>query len=208
MELLVPFDPVEPNSRLAPVCSPAERRSFARAMAQDVVEAVSAAGHTPRLVTTAPTEFDCRETVDDRSLTRAVNARLAGHEPSPADPLGVVMADLPLVGPETVRRLTAGDEDVRIAPGLGGGTNALVVRHPAFRVDYHGASCLDHEQIAREVGATAGWIDSRRLATDIDEPQDLTEVLLHGEGAARAWLTDHGFEIDVGDGRVSVTRCE
>ena len=96
--------------------------------------------------------------------------------------------------------------DVVIAPGRGGGTNALVVRHPNFRVDYHGASYLDHLTAARSVGASVTEFDSHRLATDVDEPDDLAEVLVHADGRARNWLVDAGFVLSVTDGRVSVRR--
>ena len=33
-------------------------------------------------------------------------------------------------------------------------------------------------------------VDSMRLSTDVDEPADLVEVLLHGEGQAVTWLRE------------------
>ena len=240
MEIIVPYDAARPKTRLSPVLSADERRAFADAMLADVVRTVREAGHTPHVLTTAPVGHDTgntsvasesaaatdtlptdvRTTVDDGPLTEAVNTHLAASEPSVEHPLAVVMADLPLVTPETVEQLVssasrsehAETDDrptppgVTIAPGLGGGTNALVVRDDAFRVDYHGASCRDHARVAREIGAGLRTVDSRRLATDVDEPADLAEVLLHADGRARAWLTDAGFRLATGDGRVTVER--
>lgn len=211
MEVVVPFDPAEPCTRLASVLAADERRAFAERMARDVVGAIREAGHSPHVLSTEPTATDWPETADDRSLTAAVNARLAAHDPSPARPLAVVMADLPLVTANTIDRLVAagrGTASVTVAPGLGGGTNALVVRHPEFRVDYHGASCQDHDRAARTIGAAVHTVDSRRLATDVDEPGDLAEVLLHAEGTAREWLVDRGFELQTGAGRVTAARPE
>ncbi|MFC5367425.1 2-phospho-L-lactate guanylyltransferase [Salinirubrum litoreum] len=168
-------------------------------------------------------------TVDDRPLTTAVNgvfeetltataddprtatANETAHESATdrregADAVAVVMADLALATPESLERLFGAESEVVAVPGRGGGTNALVVRHPDFRVDYHGASIRDHRRIAREVGAEYAEVDSMRLATDVDEPADLAELLLHGEGRATDWLRDAGFEVDVTDGRVGVTR--
>ena len=168
--------------------------------------------------------------VDDRPLTDAVNAALERHghaaagptaEPRTAsssrDGVAVVMADLALATPGALARLFEPDRDgdrsdeppadVTIAPGRGGGTNALVVRQPAFRVDYHGASYLDHRRAAERLDATARVVDSYRLAVDVDEPADLAEVLLHGSGAAEAWLRDAGFTLDTADGRVTATRA-
>ncbi|WP_435062638.1 2-phospho-L-lactate guanylyltransferase [Halobaculum sp. EA56] len=215
VDALVPFSPDRPKTRLSDTLDPAERREFAGAMLTDVLAALRAAGFAPRLLTTEATGRDVPETVDDRPLTPAVNAALDAHGPGPGSPLAVVMADLALATPRALARLRgdgeagtdAGDPaDVAIAPGRGGGTNALLVRHPAFRVDYHGASYLDHLRVARRIGASVREVDSRRLATDVDEREDLVEVLLAGDGAARDWLVDAGFRLEAGDGRVSFDR--
>jgi 2-phospho-L-lactate guanylyltransferase len=116
------------------------------------------------------------------------------------------MADLALSRPTDLRRLFDAEGDVVAVPGLGGGTNALVVRHPEFRVDYHGASFRDHREIAAEVGAEFHVLDSHRLATDVDERSDLVELLIHGTGEAANWLDAAGFVLAETDGRVDVRR--
>ena len=206
MRCLVPVAVDSPKSRLAAVLSPSERQAFARVMLADVLATLSAAGCQPTVLATDPIDDDritnrATVTVDDRPLTPAINARLEDGKPTL-----IVMADLPLIEPADIRWLTDSDADVTIAPGLGGGTNALAIREPSFRVDYHGASYLDHCRAADEVGATIETIDSRRLATDVDEPADLAEILIHGEGRAVEWLTEIGFELDTTGGRVGVTR--
>jgi len=181
-----------------------------------------------------PGSLDPPVIVDDRPLTDAVNAALEqgniADDSTTAtdttsdfafpwdDGVAVVMADLALVTPDALAQLFAPDPDcnrleeespadVTIAPGRGGGTNALVVRQPAFRVDYHGASYLDHRRAAERLDATVNTVDSYRLAVDIDEPTDLAEVLIHGSGAATAWLRDAGFTLETADGRVTATRA-
>ena len=211
MRVVIPYTDRDPKSRLAPVLSESERRKFARAMLGDAVDTVRNAGHDPELLVPAPIDDDAigpddvPTTVDDRALTPAVDAVLdrIGDEVSE---LGIVMADLPLATATALHRLVAVGSDVAVAPGRGGGTNALVVRDPAFPVDYHGASYRDHREAATAAGLSVGVVDSMRLATDIDEPADLAEVLLHGDGRAREWLVDTGFELDVSDGRVGVHR--
>ena len=205
IDALVPFAPDRPKTRLSDVLTPAERREFAGAMLTDVLAALAAAGFSVELLATEATGRDVPETVDERPLTAAVNAAIDDREPAPESPLAVVMADLALATPRALSRLRASGEVV-LAAGLGGGTNGLLTRHPEFRVDYHGASYLDHLRAARAVGASVREVDSRLLATDVDEPGDLAEVLVHGDGAARDWLRDAGFELETGDGRVSVVR--
>jgi 2-phospho-L-lactate guanylyltransferase len=204
MRVVVPFAAERPKTRLAAVLDPEERRTFARAMLADVLATVRAAGHDPELLATGHVGVDAPVTVDDRPLTEAVNGLLAATD----DPVAIVMADLGLATPPSIRRLCETAGDVVVAPGRGGGTNALVVRHPGFRVDYHGVSYLDHRRTAREVGAEVSVVDSMRLATDVDEPADLAELLIHGEGRAREWLREAGFDLDVSEGRVSVERVD
>jgi len=202
MRVVVPFAAETPKTRLSAVLDPEERRAFARVMLKDVLAALRAAGADPEVLATAGIDVDAPVVVDDRPLTEAVNAVLAGT----AEDVAVAMADLALVTPVTVERLLDADGDVVVAPGRGGGTNALVVRHPEFRVDYHGASYLDHLRAAEEVGAEVAVVDSHRLATDVDEPADLAELLIHAEGEASDWLESAGFELVVEGGRVAAER--
>ena len=216
MEVIVPFSTDRPKSRLSDALTPDERSAFARAMLDDVLDAVATAGGEPRVLATDAVDVDAPVTVDDRPLTEAVNAALdarlrAGSESDadgPPDPVAVAMADLALATPAALGRLFAAgrDADVAVAPGRGGGTNAFVASHPDFRVDYHGASYLDHREIADEIGASFAAVDSHRLGTDVDEPDDLAEVLIHGEGRAAGWLREAGFALDASEGRVAVVR--
>ncbi|PSP66838.1 2-phospho-L-lactate guanylyltransferase [Halobacteriales archaeon QS_1_69_70] len=199
MEVLVPFAGREPKTRLADCLRPDERAAFARAMCLDVCAAVADAGHEPTVLSTAPIDVDWPVVVDERPLTEAVNAALV-------PPTAVVMADLALLTPAAVRRLVGTDGEVVLAPGLGGGTNAAVVRHDEFRFDYHGASVRDHRDRARAVDAALATVDSFRLAVDVDEARDLVEVLLHGTGRAKRWLTDAGFAVETTEGRVVARR--
>lgn len=199
MRTVVPVSGADPKTRLDPVLTPAERLAFTEAMLADVIDAIERTGRTPDVISTAPVSCDVPVTVDQRGLDALINDLLD-------EPLAVVMADLPLLGPATVERLFEPETDIVLAPGLGGGTNAFVCRDPAFRVDYHDASVRDHRVIAAQHNLTLSEVDSRRLGTDIDEPRDLAEVLLHSDGTAAEWLRDAGFELAVSDGRASVVR--
>ena len=212
MRVVVPFATERPKTRLDGVLTADERAAFARAMLADVIEALGETDHTPEVLATAPLDeasalyplpsSSVPVQVDERVLTPAVNGVLEDAN----GPVAVVMADLALVSPAAIEDLFSTEGEVVLAPGRGGGTNALCVRHRDFRVDYHGASYLDHLARAREIGASVGTIDSFRLATDIDEPEDLAEVLLHSEKRAAGWLRKAGFSLLVTDGRVGVTR--
>ena len=63
-----------------------------------------------------------------------------------------------------------------------------------------------HMKIAADAGLSVDVIDSFRLHTDIDEPDDLVELLIHGTGKSRALLEELGFILSVDKGRVRVER--
>jgi 2-phospho-L-lactate guanylyltransferase len=202
MRVVVPFAAEQPKTRLDGFFTPSERRGFARAMLADVLDALHESGHDPELLSTSPIDIDVPTTVDERPLTAAVNGIL-----ETSSPVAVVMADLPLATPAALSALFAAEGEVVLAPGRGGGTNALVACHPEFRVDYHGTSYLDHRERARRIGASVETVDSFRLGTDIDERADLADVLVHGDGRARAWLDRAGVRLAREGGRVGVARA-
>jgi 2-phospho-L-lactate guanylyltransferase len=202
MRVFVPFDARDPKTRLTPVLDGDERAALARAMLDDVLEVLGETAHDPVVVATADLDCDVPVRIDDSALTTAVNDALAGVD----GPVAVVMADLALVTREAVETLFAPDADVVLAPGLGGGTNALLTRHPDFRVDYHGVSYRDHREAAAAVGADTATVDSFRLAVDVDDPTDLAEVLIHTDGHTARCLRDVGVELTVTEGRVAVSR--
>lgn len=202
MHVVVPFDGREPKTRLSPVLDTEERREFARAMLADVASTIESVGFEPTILATTDVDCEWPVVVDERTLDAAVNARLAEAD----GPVAIVMADLALATADALDRLFEADGDVVLVPGRGGGTNAFVARDPGFRVDYHDASITDHRAIAAEIGADVVEVDSFRLASDVDEPGDIAEVLLHGEGQAAEWLRERGFELASEVGRVSVQR--
>ena len=195
MYVVVPFDARDPKTRLAPVLDPQERRDFARAMLEDVCRTVEDTGRKPTVLATAELDIEWSVVVDDRSLSDAVNAVLADSD----EPVAVVMADLALATPEALGRVFDAEGEVVLVPGRGGGTNVVLARHPDFRVDYHDVSFRDHRERAAAAGLETTTVDSFRLSTDVDDPSDLVEVLLHSAGAPAAWLDDHGFDIHTED---------
>lgn len=219
MRVVVPFDATSPKSRLGSLLDATERDAFARAMLDDVCSAVETAGGDPVVLASAPIDNDRPVVVDDQPLTDAVNAALdraftAGERLSPGgagepvDELAVVMADLALATPAALERLFDADGEVVLVPGLGGGTNAFVSRTPDFRVDYHDGSIRDHRANAAAVTDSVTELDSFRLSTDVDDPADVVEVLLHGEGRAATWLREAGFTVTASGGRVEAQRVK
>lgn len=200
MDVAVPFDAVDPKTRLAGPVDDEERRELATVLLRDVLDVIEATGRTPTVYATADVDVDADVVVDERGLDALV--RELADDP----PVAVVMADLGLLTPAVLDRLFETDGEVVAAPGLGGGTNALVVRDDGFEPDFHGTSFVDHAERARAADLEWTSVDSMRLAVDVDEPADLVEVLLHGQGKTPAWLRDRGISITDDDGRATLQR--
>ena len=205
LDAFIPYKPVNPKTRLGTLLHQREREVFALAMLRDVVSAVVGAGCNPILLCTSPLPAfgEARVQVDARGLNEALNPLFQEH---PA-PLLLIMSDLPLVSVASVRRMITSEKEIVIAPGRGGGTNALYLRKPPrFRADFYGASFLKHCRIAEQSGCSWEVCDSYRISTDVDEKDDLVEVLIHGGCQSRGYLTAAGFVLAVENGRVGVQR--
>ncbi|MDD1674118.1 MAG: 2-phospho-L-lactate guanylyltransferase [Methanomicrobiales archaeon] len=205
LDAFIPFKPVNPKTRLGMLLNQQEREEFALAMLRDVVAAVDGAGCDTVLLCTSPlcSFGKARVQVDARGLNEALTPLFQEH---PA-PLLLLMSDLPLVTAASVRRMITSGRDIVIAPGRGGGTNALFLQYPPrFRADFYGASFLKHCRIAEQSGCSWEIGDSFRISTDVDEKEDLVEVLIHGGRNSREFLTAGGFVLTVENGRVGVER--
>jgi 2-phospho-L-lactate guanylyltransferase len=201
---LIPYKPRNPKTRLSALLSQEEREQFAAVMLEDVKFAVKDALCSPVLVCSELFDSeDVQVTITDTDLSGSINAIL----PQNVGPTLIIMADLPLADAASVRRVISTDKDISIVPGRGGGTNAIFMKEPQkFHVDYYGTSFLKHMKIAADAGLSVDVIDSFRLHTDIDEPEDVVELLIHGSGKSRAYLEALGFSLFVNKGRVGVER--
>lgn len=201
---LIPFKPKNPKTRLSTILTEEEREQFATSMLEDVKAAVKDAMCQPVLVCSELFDSDdVQVTITGTDLNGTLNAIL----PQNIGPTLIIMADLPLADAASVRRVISTPQDIAIVPGRGGGTNAIFMKEPQkFHVDYYGTSFLKHMKIATDAGLSVEVIDSFRLHTDIDEPDDLVELLIHGTGKSRAFLESLGFILSVTRGRVVVER--
>jgi 2-phospho-L-lactate guanylyltransferase len=107
----------------------------------------------------------------------------------------IVMADLALLTQNDVVGILSCQGDVVLCPGRGGGTNMILIRDPGFRTCYRGLSFPKHLEFARKSGLKTDVFESFRAGCDIDCPEDLAEVLLHGRGKARVLLEKMGFSL-------------
>jgi 2-phospho-L-lactate guanylyltransferase len=203
VRILVPFKLDGAKSRLSPILSPEERAFLAISMLKDVLDAVSSAcvGGATILFKPGNTSLrrqgiraDVRES--GLELNEAINSFLEEWADMgwPSDVL-IAMSDLALLCPEEIRGVLGMEGDVVLSPGKGGGTNLILIRDPRFRTCYQGLSFPKHIDFCRRAGLSAGIYASYFTGCDIDVPEDLAEVLIHGWGRSKEVLIKMGFAL-------------
>jgi 2-phospho-L-lactate/phosphoenolpyruvate guanylyltransferase len=187
MRAVIPYKKAGAKSRLSPVLSQDEREEFVELMLNQVIDTLEEAG-VGTIDILSPSmyglEYMTKANVllDKDDLNEALNRYLEQAD----EPVMIVMADLPLLSPDHIKGISSTKEDVCIVPGKGGGTNILFIKNPSgYRVRYYGSSFLTHCSIAEKTGKNVEVYDSFLAGIDIDEPEDLVELLIHGSGATK-----------------------
>jgi 2-phospho-L-lactate guanylyltransferase len=206
MKAVIPYKKAGAKSRLSPVLSQEEREEFVEVMLNQVIDSLKEAG-IEKIEILSPSMYGlenmqkARVLLDKNDLNEALNKYLEQAE----EPVLIAMADLPLLSSDEIRKIISTKEDVCIVPGKGGGTNVLFIRNPSiYRVRYYGSSFLTHCSIATETEQKLEVYYSFLAGTDIDEPEDLVELLIHGKGEAKAYISKK-FLLKISKGRVRLS---
>ncbi len=191
MRVLIPFRPVNPKTRLSEVMSREERERFAFCMLLDVLRALENFDCDVRIISTHPMSLEGYEVeVDSRELDEAINSRIEGET-------AVIMPDIPLINEKVLERFFGTEGDVVIAPGRRGGTNMILIRKDVFRVSYHYCSYVKHSKRAKDLKLRLSTFDSFFASVDVDRPEDLLEIMIHGEGKiSYDYLKSIGFKVE------------
>jgi 2-phospho-L-lactate guanylyltransferase CofC len=209
MKALIPYKKKNAKSRLSPALTQEEREDFVELMLRDVVSSLQEAGIDEIDILTTldngvPTDLNVNVVLNEHDLNEAINEYLSHEQKS----IFIIMADLPLVRAEHIKEITARPEDVVIVPGKGGGTNIIFIKDPSnFHVKYYGSSFLNHCNIAKERKCSVHIYDSFLLSTDIDEPHDLVEIMLHGHGNSQEYVMER-FDMKTGKARARITASD
>jgi len=200
MRAVIPLKLTNCKTRLSSVLSPSERENLTRAMLSDIIGTLRRCGVEVDLLSTSmePFDLDVNQIYSDYELNESLNeylSKTATHRTPPPSIL-IIMSDVPLLNEEHVRYIGERSEDIVIAPGRHGGTNVMYIKNPAtFKVDYYGTSFLDHQRRAKNKNLATHTYDSFYLSCDMDEPDDLIELLIHGQGKATRLLQEWGFKV-------------
>ena len=210
IHIVIPFKNQGAKSRLASVLSPLARQLLSFAMIKDVLDAVL--GQGPATVLSRPgldvvdIGYDVEIQESKLDLNDAINSLISciARQGWYLDML-ICMADLALLTEKDVMGILNCEGDVVLCPGRGGGTNMILIRSPKFRTCYHGLSFPKHLAFARQTGLEVSVYESFRAGCDIDEPEDLAEVLLHGQGRSKKVLEEMGLALSE-NGRAGLCR--
>jgi 2-phospho-L-lactate/phosphoenolpyruvate guanylyltransferase len=170
------------KSRLADVFSPEARADLVRAMLTKVLAACAASEAVEGVLLVTPEPEVAPDGVDVLVDTGAGHgAAVAGALADPRTKAGalVLMADVPLVRPDSLDRLAAAAAPVSLAPARDGGMNAFAFRgelafEPAFGLP--DAAAVTRER-ARAAGIEAVVVDDPLLALDFDRPGDIAALV-------------------------------
>ena len=207
MKVVIPYKKASAKSRLSSVLSKEEREEFVELMLNQVIDSIIETG-IENIDILSPSMYGlenmerARVLLDKGDLNDALNRYLGQAE----EPVLIAMADLPLLSPKHIKEIISTKEDVCIVPGKGGGTNVLFIKNPScYRVRYYGSSFLTHCSIAADAGHNIEIYDSFLAGTDIDETEDLVELLIHGKGAAKNFISKK-FRFEISRGRVRLSQ--
>lgn len=186
----------EAKARLSALLSPAERRTLAAAMLDDVLTALRQASMLEGIavVTTDPGavarakawDFDVIDEGAGRGETGAVELAIKVCLERGAGSLAVIPGDIPLVtGADIDCIMQHGEQrDVVIVPSWDSrGTNAILLRPPdALQLRFGSWSFFPHVKQAKRKGLSYQVVRLPRVALDVDTPEDLARLVPQSMG--------------------------
>jgi 2-phospho-L-lactate guanylyltransferase len=190
--ILVPIKDLRgAKSRLSTMLSPDERTALARAMAEDVFDALIPFASEPGVTVVTPDAWAAHE-AKARNFTVLEDNSQSGETAaielatsfclSAGTPFSVVFpADIPLITSDEVRAVLAALPSrgcVVVPAGDGRGTNGIL-RRPADLIPlrFGNDSLLPHIGAARATGCEVIVRDLPGIALDVDRPSDLVALL-------------------------------
>jgi 2-phospho-L-lactate guanylyltransferase len=189
--ILVPVKNLsEAKQRLSPLLTPEERLALARAMCEDVLQALARWQRRPAVavVTSDPfardvaarLNFEVVADCDNLGETNAIEMATAACRERGASSTLVVPADIPLIDETELQKIVdaapAGGT-VLVPDAARRGTNAAW-RSPSdlFPLRFGNDSFLPHLAAAKATGLPCVVLELPGIARDVDRPEDLREI--------------------------------
>jgi 2-phospho-L-lactate/phosphoenolpyruvate guanylyltransferase len=178
---IVPFKGLEgAKTRLSAALSPDERARLALEMLERVLVACEGASSIRRTLLVTPEPGLVQEGVEllvDSGTGHADAVALALADTRAQGGAVVVMADCPLVDPESLDALVAAARPLALVPARDGGVNALALLTPSAFTPAFGVPATETVARARAAGIEPAIVDDERLSLDVDRPEDYERAL-------------------------------
>ena len=124
----------------------------------------------------------------------------------------ILPSDIPLIKKEHILTIKNMNNDLIISPSKGGGTNLLCFNNEYdFKTKFGSMSYFKHIHEANELNMSINLIESFYVSLDMNTPEDLGELMLHGVGTyTYEYLRSIGINVvsNHGKERLNVTRDE
>lgn len=193
--ILIPVkDLTRAKQRLSSLMTQAERTQLAWAMLENTFAAAARVRNADRVavVTLYPPAIALAEKygmeliLETEQISESASVDFGSLEARERGASSVLRLpiDLPLIEADDIETILDRDAAVVIVPSRDGtGTNAILRRPPDLFPSHFGTGSLaKHLNEARSLGAHCEVVHLPRIALDIDEPADLTELLKEGQG--------------------------
>ncbi|HII08093.1 MAG TPA: 2-phospho-L-lactate guanylyltransferase [Methanosphaera sp.] len=184
------------KTRLSPFLSETERVELLKMMLKDIVEVieneveeivlVSKDYHVKDFAKELSINFVKEKKHENNFLNNAISDAVNEVKINyPKKDILILPSDIPLLKREHVATLKSMDKDLIISPSKGGGTNLLCFNEQYdFETRFGPMSYFEHLNKANQLGMSINIIESFYLSLDINTPEDLGELLLHGTGTS------------------------
>ncbi len=184
----------ESKTRLSPFLSEEERVELLKIMLKDIVKVIEDEVEEIVLVSKDDrvkeyarqlfVNFVKEREHDDNFLNNAIHDAIGEVKANyPDKDILILPSDIPMLKREHIFTLKSMDKDFVISPSKGGGTNLLCFNGEYdFETKFGPMSYFEHLNTANELGMSINIIESFYVSIDINTPEDLGELLLHGIG--------------------------
>lgn len=181
------------KTRLSPFLSISERSELLKCMLKDIISNIKNCVSDIFIISKDSDVLKYARSLDlhvlreqehednflNNSLTDAINYIKKNY--NGADIL-ILPSDIPLITEKNIEYINKNSDNFIICPSKGGGTNLLYIKDEYNFIPLFGEfSFFKHVDEAENKGMTVNIYDSFYLSIDINTPQDLGEVLLHGK---------------------------
>lgn len=198
------------KSRLSSFLSNSEREELLKKMLLDIVSNVSKQVDSILLVSKDEKirdfceknslifvrEAEHRDNFLNNAIVDAINVVRSDF---PENDILILPSDIPLITGEIINDVKSKSSDLVISPSCGGGTNLLCFRNNFdFKPLFGDRSFFNHLKEAEYLKMNVNILDSFFLSLDVNIPNDLGEILLHGRNTCTyAYLSSIGVCVEV-----------